>query len=110
MAGVPAKVGWKVTALVATSVAGKTASVIAQRVYRGQVGEPPPDHPTSPRVAWRSAVLWALVSGVIGQVVRLLVERTAANAWEHTTGELPPGLDLETDNELARHSEAEAVR
>ncbi len=93
------KLGWKVIALAATLAAGQATRRAAEKVYRARIGEPPPDRPSSPRVPLPTAIVWAVSSGVVGQLVGLLIERTAAHAWEHATGELPPGLEPEDDEE-----------
>jgi hypothetical protein len=94
VARVKAKLGWQVIALAASLAANQATRKTAQKIYRAQVGEPAPDSPSSPRVPLRAAVLWAVLAGSVGELVGLIVERASANAWEHTTGELPPGLEL----------------
>ncbi len=108
MADAKETLGWKVIALAATLAAGQATRRAAEKVYRARIGEPPPDRPSSPLVPLPTAIIWAVSSGVVGQLVGLLIERAAAHAWEHATGELPPGLDpeAEADEENAAASNA----
>ena len=107
MADMKDKLGWKVIALAATIAAGQATRRVAEKIYEAQIGEEPPDRPSSPRVPLRIAVFWAISAGAVGELVGLLVERAAAHAWEHATGELPPGL--ETEDEPGEGAEADSA-
>jgi hypothetical protein len=91
---------WKLIGLVASLSAGALTRNLAEKTYRGRLGEPPPDAPSSPVVPLRYALIWAVSAGVIGALVRLVIERSAAHAWVQATGELPPGLEPEPEPEV----------
>jgi Protein of unknown function (DUF4235) len=99
MADVKDRVGWKVIALAATIAAGQATHRTAEKIYQARIGEPAPDSPSSPRVPLRIAVIWAISSGAVGELVGLLIQRAAAHGWEAATGELPPGLEPEPDDD-----------
>jgi hypothetical protein len=92
MANAVDKLGWKLMGGASAAAAASATRKAAERVYQSGIGEAPPENPSSPEVPLRQAILWAVLSGVVVGVVRLLVERTAAAAWVRARGELPPGL------------------
>lgn len=87
------KVGWKVVGGVGTVLAGNVAKNVLERGYKSVTGRIPPENPEDPDVDWREALAWAIVSGVVMAVARLLFQRAAAGAWVKHRGELPPGLE-----------------
>ena len=89
------KLAWRLIGFAAAATASALTRNVAEKTYRAGLGEPPPDRPSSPAVPLRYALIWAVSSGVIGELVRLLIERSAAHAWVQATGELPPGLEPE---------------
>ncbi len=73
-----------------------------EKSYTGVTGKVPPANPEDPDVDWREAVGWAVLSGVVMALARLLFQRTAARSYIKRTGELPPGL--ERDDQVADKS------
>jgi hypothetical protein len=65
---------------------------LLERAWRSIVGSEPPGNPADQEVAWRDAVLWALVTGAVVGVIRLIAQRVAAGAWQKTTGSYPKSL------------------
>jgi hypothetical protein len=90
---------WKLVGFAAATTAGTLTRNIGAKTYEASRGEPAPDRPSSPIVPLRHALIWAVSSGIVGELVRLLIERSAANAWVQATGELPPGLEAEPEDE-----------
>ena len=52
----------------------------------------PPGNPAHHDVAWRDALLWALLTGAVVGVIRLVAQRAAAGAWYRVTGDYPEAL------------------
>jgi hypothetical protein len=65
---------------------------LVERTWRVVVGSEPPGNPAHESVAWRDAILWALVSGAVVGMIRLVAQRTAAGAWQRVRGSYPKGL------------------
>jgi len=98
VAGPVSKVGWKIVGGVATAAGGAAASKSVDLAYRKLRGGDEKPDPANPAIAWREAVIWALVSALAVTVGRLAAERIAATGWVRATGALPPGMEpaLET--------------
>jgi hypothetical protein len=93
------KAAWQLVAFAAATATGALTRNVGAKMYEAHRGEPAPDRPSSPIVPLRHAVIWAVSSGIVGELVRLLIERSAATAWVQATGELPPGLEADPDAE-----------
>ncbi len=52
--------------------------------WRVTTGKEPPANPADPDIALREAILWAVVSGTIVALVRMLATRRAANFYART--------------------------
>ena len=83
---------WKLVGPASGILATAVASRVTKKVWVTATGSPPPDNPEDPDVAWKEAVVWALASGAVIGLTRLLVERQAAVVYRKSFGELPPGL------------------
>ena len=108
MADAKRVLAWKLVGFAAATTAGTLTRNVGAKTYEASLGEPAPDRPSSPVVPLRHAVIWAVCSGVVGELVRLLIERSAANAWVQATGELPPGLEAEPEDDPSPAVEAGA--
>jgi hypothetical protein len=106
MANAVDKLGWKLMGVGTATAAATATRKAAERVYQSGIGEAPPENPSSPEVPLRQAILWAVLSGVVVGLVRLLVERTAAAAWVRARGELPPGLVKPEKDKKAKKGKA----
>jgi hypothetical protein len=84
---------WKLT----STVSGVAGAVATRKVLEalwpvGGDRPGPPFNPADRRVAWPTALQWALAAGVGASIARLLTERVAAAGWEAATGSPPPGI------------------
>lgn len=80
---------------------------ITAAVWRLATRHKPPADTRHPRINTREAVAWAVFAGVSTEVVKLLIRREAAQYWERSTGEIPPGLkDIEDDTSGAGEAPA----
>jgi len=89
-----AKMGWKLvgitSGLLAVTVSKKALEATWRKTHEGA---DPPRNPAAPGTTWVEALSWAAASGVVVAAARLLANRGAAQAWQKTTGALPPGLE-----------------
>ena len=83
---------WKLLGTGSALGAGALANAVTKRGWKLATGSNPPDNPEDPDVGWKEAVLWALASGAVIGLARLLAERQAAAYYRRSTGSLPPGL------------------
>ncbi|HWU21905.1 MAG TPA: DUF4235 domain-containing protein [Nocardioides sp.] len=83
---------WSLMAL----VSGLGGAVVAKKGlnagWKAATGKQPPENPADPDVQLREAVAWAAASGTIVALIKMLMQRRAANYYLKSTGELPPPL------------------
>jgi hypothetical protein len=60
--------------------------------WTAATGKEPPENPESPDVSWQEAVGWAVVSGVVIQVTRVMATRGAAAYYVKSAGHPPKAL------------------
>jgi hypothetical protein len=65
---------------------------LVARGWRAATGSEPPGNPVRDEVSWRDAIVWAMVSGAVVGVARLVAQRAAAGVWNRVRGEYPSGL------------------
>lgn len=65
---------------------------VIERAWRLAFGTDPPGNPAAEDVSWHDALLWALVTGAVVGVVRLVAQRLAAGAWQKARGSYPKEL------------------
>lgn len=86
---------WTVFSLVAALLAATLARKGLNSFWRAATGKEPPANPADPDVEFREALAWAVVSGTLVAVVRMLASRRAAHYYARSTGHLPPGLQAD---------------
>lgn len=95
---------WKLVGPAAGIFATAVASRVTKKAWVTVTKSPPPDNPEDPDVAWKEAVVWALASGAVIGLTRLIVERQAAVWYRKSFGELPPGLGPGDDGAVKANS------
>jgi Protein of unknown function (DUF4235) len=65
---------------------------VVERLWTMVFRREPPGNPASRDTSWTDALLWALFTGAIVGVIRLLAQRGAAGAWNKARGDYPKGL------------------
>lgn len=85
-----ARHAWGVVDVAAAAGAGLAMRWALRRGWRTLFAEEVPDNPAAPGVGWRSALLWAALSGVCVGSARVLAKRMAAGAFEAVAGGPPP--------------------
>lgn len=83
---------WKVLGTGSAVLAAAVAQRGLEVAWRAATGEPPPSIPEDPDTDWKEAVTWAVASGVVVGLARLLATRRAASYYRRSTGSLPKAL------------------
>jgi hypothetical protein len=86
---------WTVFSLGAALAAATLARKGLTTSWKLATGKNPPDNPADPNVDLREAVLWALLSGMVFALVKMLATRRAARYYMRSTGNVPPELESE---------------
>lgn len=84
---------WKGLAAGAGLAAAAAARNVVVSAWRQVRDSDPPANPESPDTGWSEALAWAILTGALVEVARLVGRRTAAAGWRRATGDLPPGLE-----------------
>ena len=90
---------WTLFSLVSALGAAAVAKKALNTGWRAATGKNPPANPADPDVDMREAVAWAVVSGTLIALARMLATRRAASYYARSTGQLPP--DLRKDDQHA---------
>lgn len=85
--------GWKVLGGLSAVLAGVAARKVLVTGWRVSTGSNPPANPAAPGTRWREAVPFALASGALMGLARMLATRKAAGYYRKSTGHLPPGME-----------------
>ncbi|MDQ3591850.1 MAG: DUF4235 domain-containing protein [Actinomycetota bacterium] len=84
---------WKVYSKGATILSGVLTIQLAQKLWRAAARKEPPSSPEHPEIDVREAIMWALLSGAVAELVKVAVSRKTAQYWVRSTGNLPPDMD-----------------
>jgi hypothetical protein len=84
---------WSVFSLVAALVATTVAKKALDTGWRAATGKNPPVNPADPDVAVGEAVAWAIFTGAVVALAKMLAQRRAANYYVRSAGRLPPQLE-----------------
>ncbi|MFP5346968.1 MAG: DUF4235 domain-containing protein [Actinomycetes bacterium] len=84
---------WKVLGTGSAIIAGLAARKVITAAWQTGTGSPPPANPESPDTSWKEAVGWAVFSGALVGVARLMATRKAAEYYRKSAGHLPKGLE-----------------
>ncbi|HEU4912527.1 MAG TPA: DUF4235 domain-containing protein [Actinomycetes bacterium] len=85
--------GWKILGGLSAVLAGIAARKAATKGWTAATGNPPPANPAAPGTQWREAIPFALASGALLGLARMLATRKAADYYAKSTGHLPPGME-----------------
>lgn len=88
----PNKRLWRLYSRSASVLAAVSSAQAVNLVWRASLGRKAPASPENPEVTMREAVAWAIVSGSIAQLARIVATRRAVDYWVRSTGQLPPGI------------------
>jgi hypothetical protein len=85
--------GWRLLGGVSAILAGVVARKAMVKGWRAATGDNPPANPAQPGTQWRQAVAYAVISGAVMGLARMLATRRAARYYQESTGHLPPGME-----------------
>jgi len=83
---------WKVLGTGAAVGAAGVAKKLVASGWTVATGKEPPDNPEDPEVSWQEAVGWAVLSGTVIQLARLIATRQAAAYYAKSAGHPPKTL------------------
>lgn len=83
---------WTVFSLVSALGAAAVAKKAIDKSWTVATGKKPPANPADPDVELWEAVSWAMLSGTVVALARMLAQRRAADYYQRSTGHLPPEL------------------
>ncbi|HEX5366895.1 MAG TPA: DUF4235 domain-containing protein [Acidimicrobiales bacterium] len=83
---------WDGVATMAAVGAVAMTRPLIERAWRAAFRAEPPGNPAHEDVAWRDALLWAVLTGAVVGLVRLVAQRVAAGAWAKARGGYPRAL------------------
>jgi hypothetical protein len=83
---------WRVLGTGSAVLAASFAERGLRAAWRTATGNEPPALPEDPNTHWREAITWAVLSGAVIGVARLVATRRAAAYYQQSTGELPKAL------------------
>lgn len=86
------KAVWKVFSATAGLGAGFAATQATGLIWRAATGHNAPKNAADPRVSWGEAIAWAIASGALAELTRVLANRAVTQYWVNSTGGLPPGM------------------
>jgi hypothetical protein len=95
---------WSLFSLLSALAAAAIAKKALNTGWRAATGKNPPANPADPDVDMKEAVAWAMLSGTLIALARMLATRRAAGYYEKSTGQLPP--DLRKDDQDADQASA----
>lgn len=87
---------WRIIGTASALLAAEVAQRGLTAAWRLATGEDPPNVLEDQETSWSEALAWALLSGAVMGVARLVITRRAAHYYIRTTGELPEALQRET--------------
>jgi hypothetical protein len=85
--------GWRLLGGLSAILAGIAARKVMVKGWAVATGNNPPANPAAPGTSWREAVPFALASGAVIGLARMLATRKAAGYYRRSTGHLPPGME-----------------
>ena len=83
---------WKVLGTSAAIGAAVMARKLVAGGWTSATGKAPPANPEDPEVSWPEAIGWAMTSGAVIGMARLLATRKAAAYYTKSAGHPPKGL------------------
>jgi hypothetical protein len=87
---------WRIIATASALLAAEVAQRGLSTAWRLVTGDDPPTIPEDQETSWNEAVAWAVLSGAVIGVARLVATRRAAQFYLRSTGELPEALQRDT--------------
>ena len=86
-------IGWRLLGGLSAVLAGIAARKLLTTGWQKTTGHNPPANPAAPGTEWREAIPFAIASGALMGLARMLATRKAAGYYRKSTGHLPPGME-----------------
>ena len=83
---------WTVFSVVSALGAAAIAKKALDSGWKAATGKRPPENPADPDVRMGEAIAWAVISGTLVALARMLAQRRAADYYRRSAGHLPPQL------------------
>lgn len=83
---------WSLATTGAAIGGGIVAKKVAEGGWKFITGNDSPANPEDPDTDWIEAIAFALVSGAIVQLTRMLVNRQSTRVYKKSTGRLPKSV------------------
>lgn len=90
-------VGFKILSVVAASGAAIVARKLTDGSWKFVTGGDSPQNPEDPDISWKEAIAFALLSGALMGLARMVAQREAAQVFQKSTGKVPPSLAKKED-------------
>lgn len=84
---------WRIFGTASAVMAGIAARKVLVKGWQLTVRDDPPANPQAPDTSWPEAIGWAIASGALMGLARMLATRKAADYYRRSTGHLPPGME-----------------
>jgi hypothetical protein len=95
---------WKVLGTGGAILAGIVARKVTWTGWKVATGNEPPANPEDPEVEWKEALGFAVFSGAVVGLARLLTTKKAADFYTKSAGHLPKDLQKKIDKANAKAS------
>lgn len=83
---------WKLGTTGAAIGAGIMAKKVTETTWKFITGGDSPSNPEDPDIDWGEAIGFALLSGAIVQLARMMINRESTRAFTKRTGHLPKSV------------------
>lgn len=83
---------WSLATTGAAIGGGMVAKNVTEALWKFVTGSNSPSNPEDPEVNWGEAVAFALVSGAVVQLVRVMINHKSTQAYAKRKGHLPESV------------------
>jgi hypothetical protein len=81
--------GYKLLAAIASLFGALVARKLLTAAWKTASGKEPPANPAHPAVTWPEAVSWAIASGAVVGVARLIAQKKVADSFHRASHDTP---------------------
>lgn len=83
---------WKLATTGAAIGSGIFAKKVTETTWKFITGGDSPTNPEDPDIDWGEAIAFALLSGAVVQITRMIINREATRAFKKSKGRLPKSV------------------
>src|SRR3954453_3050614 len=81
--------GYKILAMVASLLGALVARRLLPTTWKLASGKEPPENPAHPTVTWPEAVSWAVSSGAVVGLARMIAQKKVADSFHRAAADTP---------------------